>query len=75
MGLELAGAVIGLTLCGLWVDYKFDTGHIGLITGASIGVVGGMYNFIRQALALMDENAARKKDDHPDSGDRRTDEP
>jgi F0F1-type ATP synthase assembly protein I len=55
MGVEFAGAMIGLTLCGYWIDYHFHTGRIGLITGAVLGVVGGSYNFIRQALALLKE--------------------
>lgn len=52
MGIELGSAIIGLTLAGLWVDYKFHTGHKGLVIGATLGIVGGLYNFIKQALAL-----------------------
>ncbi len=57
MGLELAGAIIGLTLAGYWVDLKFDTRPIGLTVGAVVGIVGGMYNFIRQAIALSAEQS------------------
>jgi F0F1-type ATP synthase assembly protein I len=72
MGLELAAAIIGLTLVGLWVDYKFATGHKGIITGAALGTVGGLYNFIRQALALLKREEAATKGKETDSGDDRS---
>jgi hypothetical protein len=72
MGLELAAAIIALTLVGLWVDYKFGTGHKGVITGAVLGIVGGLYNFIRQALALMKQEEAARKGKETDSGDDRS---
>lgn len=52
LGLELAGAIVGLTLAGVWVDHTFGTGPTGVIVGASLGVVGGLYNFIRAALRM-----------------------
>jgi F0F1-type ATP synthase assembly protein I len=52
MGFELAASIIGLTLAGIWVDYRFHTGPTGVLVGASLGVVGGLYNFIRAALRL-----------------------
>lgn len=63
MGTELAGAICGLTLVGYWVDRHYGTGNTGVIIGASIGVVGGMYNFLRQALALSrsTESAAQRQ--------------
>lgn len=57
MGLELAGAIIGLTLLGLWIDHKFDTGPYGIVICASLGVIGGMYNLIRQALKQTSRSA------------------
>jgi F0F1-type ATP synthase assembly protein I len=60
MGLELAAAIVGLTLAGLWVDYKFGTGRKGLIVGATLGIIGGSYNFIRQALQLIKLDHARR---------------
>ena len=62
MGMELAASLIGLTLVGIWVDHKFGTGQVGLIVGATVGVVGGMYNFIRQALAMMKQDEVARKD-------------
>jgi len=53
MGLELAAALVGLTLLGLWVDAHFGTRPYALLVGAGIGVVGGLYNLIRQALQMQ----------------------
>ena len=58
MGLELAAAIVGLTLAGYWVDHRFGTSPKGLLTGAVIGIVGGFYNFIRQALLLEKQQTA-----------------
>ncbi|MEW6250192.1 MAG: AtpZ/AtpI family protein [Planctomycetota bacterium] len=61
MGLELAAAIIGLTLVGYWIDRTFDTGRVGLTIGAVLGIVGGMYNFIRQALEMVRQSDAADK--------------
>ena len=50
MGFELAGAVAGFTLVGYWVDRRWGTGPWGLLTGIGLGLIGGMYNLIRQSL-------------------------
>jgi len=60
MGLELAAAIVALTLAGLWVDHKFGTGQKGLIVGATLGIFGGSYNFSRQALQLIRSDDARR---------------
>lgn len=52
MGFELAASIVGLTLVGLWVDHQFKITPTGVLIGAGIGVVGGLYNFIRTALKL-----------------------
>jgi F0F1-type ATP synthase assembly protein I len=49
LGAELAAAIVGLTLTGLWVDYHFHTRPVGVVVGASLGVIGGLYNFLRDA--------------------------
>jgi F0F1-type ATP synthase assembly protein I len=51
LGIELAAAVGGLSLVGYWVDRHFGSGPWGLLGGALIGLVGGMYNLVREALA------------------------
>lgn len=50
VGMELAGSVLGGCLLGYWVDREFGTGRWGLIIGAGIGIVGGLYNMIRRAV-------------------------
>lgn len=49
MGFELAAAVAGFTFLGLWIDRKYDSSPWGLLVCAAIGVVGGLYNFVRAA--------------------------
>ena len=73
MGIELAGAIIGLTLLGLWIDHRFECGPTGVLVGAILGVVGGFYNFIRQALLMMKEAEAARKGDNADRDDDTTD--
>ena len=54
-GLELAGATAGLALVGYWIDGKFGTAPWGILVGVLIGLVGGLYNLIKQSLAAMRE--------------------
>lgn len=49
LGLELAAAVAGFSLMGYWIDHKFETEPWGIIICASIGIVGGLLNFVRAA--------------------------
>ena len=58
MGLELAGAVIGGCAIGCYIDWKFDTRY-GLMTGALVGIVGGMYNLLKQALKTIKDEQKR----------------
>ncbi len=48
IGVELAAAVAGLTFLGYWIDRHFGTSPWGILAGAAIGLVGGMYNLIRE---------------------------
>ena len=55
LGVELVGAVGGFTLLGwLWDRYQ-ETAPWGLVIGAVLGLIGGMYNLIRQALIASKE--------------------
>ena len=49
VGLELAGAVAGLALVGYWIDRHYGTDPWGLVVGVILGLVGGLYNFVRNA--------------------------
>ena len=77
MGLELGAAIVGLTLVGYWIDRQFDSHPRGLLVGAVLGVVGGMYNFIREALRLSQlQDAARDGRPHADeAADKEDDDP
>jgi ATP synthase protein I len=61
IGLELAGAIAGLALVGYWVDGRFGTQPWGILAGVVIGLVGGLYNLVRESLAAARE--AKVEDD------------
>ncbi len=50
VGLEFAGAVVGLTLLGYWIDTKLGSEPWGLLIGVFVGIVGGTYNLLREVL-------------------------
>jgi F0F1-type ATP synthase assembly protein I len=50
IGFELVAAVGGFIFVGYLWDRHFGTSPWGLLTGAVLGLVGGMYNLIRQSL-------------------------
>jgi F0F1-type ATP synthase assembly protein I len=64
VGLELAGATAGLAFVGYWIDGKYGTGPWGILIGVLIGIVGGLYNLVKQSLAAVRE----AKDDDEKSG-------
>lgn len=60
MGFEFAAAVCGFSLLGYWIDRHWQIeGRWGLIVCAGLGVVGGLYNLIRQALAATAETSGK----------------
>ena len=61
IGLELAGATAGLALVGYWIDRRFGTGPWGLLGGVVIGIVGGLYNLVKESLEAIRE--AKAEDD------------
>ena len=72
VGLELAGAIAGLALIGYWVDGRFGTAPWGIVVGVFIGLVGGLYNLVRESLAAVREAQA---DDESARGDGASKEP
>lgn len=58
LGAELAGAVAGLTLLGYWVDRHFGSGPWGTLIGLACGLIGGLYNLVRESLRAL--HPARK---------------
>jgi F0F1-type ATP synthase assembly protein I len=55
VGLELAGATAGLAFVGYWIDSRFGTQPWGILGGVLIGLVGGLYNLVRESLAAVRE--------------------
>ena len=53
IGFELVAAVAGFTLIGYGWDRYFGSSPWGLLTGAVLGLIGGMYNMIRQSLSAF----------------------
>jgi F0F1-type ATP synthase assembly protein I len=77
VGLELAGATAGLALVGYWLDGRFGTEPWGLIAGVILGLVGGLYNLVKESLqAVRDarvEDAATRDSTPPDRSKRSED--
>ena len=68
VGLELAGAVAGLALVGYWLDQRFGTTPWGILGGVVIGLVGGLYNLVRESLEAVREARTEDKE-RGESGD------
>ena len=66
VGLELAGATAGLALIGYWVDSHFGTRPWGMLAGVIIGLVGGLYNLIRESLAAVRDAQSEDRKDQRD---------
>lgn len=68
MGFEFAAAVAGFTLVGVWVDRHYGHAPWGVIVGVALGLIGGMYNLIRESLAASKEAGSGTK---TSTGDRK----
>lgn len=55
LGFELAASIAGGALIGWWIDRRLGTAPQALTVCTAIGVVGGLYNLIRTALAASRE--------------------
>ncbi|HEX4964013.1 MAG TPA: AtpZ/AtpI family protein [Thermoanaerobaculia bacterium] len=58
IGFELVAAVVGFTLIGYWWDRHFGSSPWGLLAGAVLGMIGGMYNLIRRSQAAFKETGS-----------------
>jgi F0F1-type ATP synthase assembly protein I len=68
IGIEFAAAVAGFTLVGWWVDRHWNCSPWGVVTGAVLGLAGGMYNMIRKALGAFkppDDRGPRQPSSKP----------
>ncbi|HNQ22887.1 MAG TPA: AtpZ/AtpI family protein [Phycisphaerae bacterium] len=63
LGVEFAAAVLGFTLVGYWIDRHYGCGPWGVVIGVALGLIGGMYNLVRQALV-----ASREADERRNNG-------
>jgi len=60
--------VVGFSVVGYLVGRYFGNALWGLIIGASLGVIGGLYNLVRQSLKLTREDSQRgASGDGPDA--------
>lgn len=65
MGLEFGGAVIGFCLLGIWIDHHWQIkGHWGVLICGFLGIVGGLYNLIRQGLSATRDAAGSASSPH-----------
>ena len=68
MGIELGAAVAGLALFGYWIDRHYGTAPKGLLIGATLGLVGGLYNLIRSSMALIRADQEARESPPPEEG-------
>jgi F0F1-type ATP synthase assembly protein I len=52
IGLSIAGGTLG----GLWLDNKFDTKPVFIISGLFIGIIVAFYGVCRMIVPLMKNN-------------------
>lgn len=57
LGFELAASIAGGALLGWWIDRQLGTAPKALIALALVGILGGLYNLVRTALAASREAA------------------
>ena len=55
IGIEVAGAIAGFALIGYWLDGRFGTSPWCLLGGIVLGMVGGLYNLVRESLDAVRE--------------------
>jgi F0F1-type ATP synthase assembly protein I len=67
MGAELAAAVVGSVLLGYWIDLHYGTSPWAVLICSLLGLVGGLYNLIRQAVheTFLPKDRAGDKDGRP----------
>jgi len=61
MGLQLAGGVAGFAFGGYWIDKRYGTQPWGLVAGLVLGIVGGLYSLVKEALQASRE--AKREDE------------
>ena len=71
MGFDLAAAVGGFTLIGYLADRYWQSSPRWTLVGAVLGLVGGMYIFLRSAMAAVkaQQEQSQKEQSQADSQD------
>jgi F0F1-type ATP synthase assembly protein I len=59
LGTELVAAVVGFGAVGWFIDSKFDTSPMWMLLLLLLGMIGGMYNFIKAALKSSQQPSAK----------------
>jgi len=57
LGFELAASIAGGAGIGWWIDRQLGSAPKALITLSIVGIVGGLYNLIRAALAAAPKSS------------------
>jgi ATP synthase protein I len=60
LGTELAASVAGMLLLGYFLDQHFKTSPWLLLVGATVGLIGGFYNFIKEVQRLSKSDTKPK---------------
>lgn len=63
LGIELAAAVAGGVGLGYWWDHHFGSSPWGIVGWGSVGLVGGLYNLIRQSLQAFKKDAGSDREE------------
>jgi F0F1-type ATP synthase assembly protein I len=66
LGFELAAAVAGFAFFGYWIGNFYGRAELGILIGAVLGLIGGMYNLFRATLAVSGGRADRKRNRNSD---------
>jgi F0F1-type ATP synthase assembly protein I len=69
LGFEFAAAVAGFAFFGYWIGNHYGRAELGILIGAVLGLIGGMYNLIRATLAASGGAAYRKRNKSSDYKD------
>ncbi|HVZ93135.1 MAG TPA: AtpZ/AtpI family protein [Phycisphaerales bacterium] len=59
LGIELAGAIVGMVLIGWALDTWLKTSPRWMLICGGVGILGGGYNFIRSAMKLNRQAISR----------------
>lgn len=69
LGFEFAAAVGGFALFGYWIGKHYGEPQLGVLIGAVLGIVGGMYNLIRATTAVSGGATSQERKSNGDIED------